>query len=90
VAAQRQGQHAARVILGLADAFRDTPFFWSTHYDTTINYVGHAEAFDAAEIEGSIADASATVRLKNRGVVLAAATLGRDLESLTIEVGFEA
>jgi NADPH-dependent 2,4-dienoyl-CoA reductase/sulfur reductase-like enzyme len=68
VAAQRQGQHAARVVLGLADGFRDTPFFWSTHYHTTINYVGHAEAFDTAEIEGSIADGSATVWLKNRGL----------------------
>jgi NADPH-dependent 2,4-dienoyl-CoA reductase/sulfur reductase-like enzyme/nitrite reductase/ring-hydroxylating ferredoxin subunit len=90
VAAERQGQHAARVVLGLADAFHDTPFFWSAHYDTTINYVGHAESFDIAEIEGSIADGSATVRLKNRGLLLAAATLGRDLESLKIEVGLEA
>lgn len=90
VAAERQGQHAARVILGLADAFLDTPFFWSAHYDTTINYVGHAEQFDTAEIEGSITDGSATVRLKNRGRLLAAATLGRDLASLEIEVGMEA
>jgi len=85
VAAERQGQHAARVILGLADAFEDTPFFWSAHYDTTINYVGHAETFDA-EVEGSIADASATVRLRSEGRLLAAATLGRDLDSLRLEV----
>ena len=51
VAAERQGQHAARVVLGRADAFRDTPFFWSAHYDTTINYVGHAGRFDTAEID---------------------------------------
>jgi NADPH-dependent 2,4-dienoyl-CoA reductase/sulfur reductase-like enzyme/nitrite reductase/ring-hydroxylating ferredoxin subunit len=90
VAAQRQGQHAARVVLGMADAFRDTPFFWSAHYGTTINYVGHAEAFDTTEIEGSLADHSAMVRLKNRGRLLAVATLGRDLDSLKLEVGFEA
>ena len=90
VAAERQGQHAARVVLGQADTFRDTPFFWSAHYDTTINYVGHAERFDTAEIEGSIADGSATVRLKTRGLVLAAATLGRDLESLRIGLALEA
>ena len=90
VAAQRQGQHAARVVLGLADAFRETPFFWSAHYGTTINYVGHAETFDTAEIEGSIAGGSATVRFKNRGRLLAAATLGRDLESLDLEIGFDA
>jgi NADPH-dependent 2,4-dienoyl-CoA reductase/sulfur reductase-like enzyme/nitrite reductase/ring-hydroxylating ferredoxin subunit len=90
VAAERQGQHAARVVLGLADTFRDTPFFWSAHYDTTINYVGHAESFDTAEVEGSIADGSATVRLESRGVLLAAATLGRDLASLRIGLDFEA
>jgi NADPH-dependent 2,4-dienoyl-CoA reductase/sulfur reductase-like enzyme/nitrite reductase/ring-hydroxylating ferredoxin subunit len=90
VAAERQGQHAARVLLGMADTFRETPFFWSAHFDTTINYVGHAQAFDAADVEGAIADGSATVRLKDKGRLLAAATLGRDLESLRIEVAFEA
>jgi apoptosis-inducing factor 3 len=89
VAAQRHGQHVARVVLGLADTFRDTPFFWSAHYETTINYVGHAKAFDTVDIEGSIADGRATVRLKNRGLLFAAATLGRDLDSLKLEVDFE-
>ena len=89
VAAQRQGQHVARVLLGQADRFDQTPFFWSAHYDATINYVGHAETFDAAEVEGSVDHQDATVRLTAGGRVLAAATLGRDLESLEIEVGFE-
>ena len=89
VAAERQGQHAARVILGLADAFQDTPFFWSAHHDTTINYVGHAEQFDAAEVEGAIADGSVTVRLKSASRLMAAATLGRDLDSLRLEVELE-
>jgi len=90
VAAERQGQHAARVLLGLADAFRETPFFWSAHHDVTINYVGHAEQFDAAEVEGAIADRDATVRLTQGGRLLAAATLGRDLETLRLEAGLEA
>lgn len=89
VAAQRQGQHVARVLLGQADRFDQTPFFWSAHYDTTINYVGHAEQFDAAELDGSIDAAAATVRFTAEGRVLAAATLGRDLEALRIEQGFE-
>ena len=89
VAAERQGQHAARVVLGRADAFRDTPFFWSAHYDTTINYVGHAEGFDTAPVEGRIADGDATVHFERGGRLLAAATLGRDLESLRIGAGLE-
>jgi hypothetical protein len=72
----------ARVVLGPADTFRDTPFFWSwsAHYETTINYVGHAEAFDTVDVEGNVADGRATVRLKKRGLLFAAATLGRDLD----------
>jgi NADPH-dependent 2,4-dienoyl-CoA reductase/sulfur reductase-like enzyme len=90
VAAERQGQHAARVLLGMADAYREAPFFWSAHYDATINYVGHAEAFDAADIDGVIADRDATVRFMQQGRLRAAATLGRDLDSLRIEVGLKA
>ena len=90
VAAERQGQHVARVLLGRAEAFTDLPFFWSAHHDVTINYVGHAGAFDTAAVEGSIAAADATVRYSKGGRMLAAATLGRDLESLRLEVAMEA
>lgn len=88
-AAERQGQHVARVLLGQAGDFTETPFFWSAHYDTTVSYVGHAESFDTAEVEGDIAAGDATVRLKRRGDLLAVATLGRDIESLKAELAFE-
>ncbi len=90
VAAERQGQHVARVLLGQAGDFTETPFFWSAHYDTTVNYVGHAESFDAAEVEGDIAAGDAIVRLRRGGDLLAVATLGRDIESLKAELAFEA
>jgi NADPH-dependent 2,4-dienoyl-CoA reductase/sulfur reductase-like enzyme len=89
VAAQRQGQHVARVLLGQAEAFTETPFFWSAHYEDTINYVGHAETYDAVLVEGAPKDRDATVRFENHGRLLAAATIGRDLESLRIELALE-
>ena len=46
VVAERQGQAAARSMLGIGGAFRDTPFFWSQHYDVTIAYVGYAPSWD--------------------------------------------
>jgi NADPH-dependent 2,4-dienoyl-CoA reductase/sulfur reductase-like enzyme/nitrite reductase/ring-hydroxylating ferredoxin subunit len=88
-AAERQGQHVAKVILGEADAFADLPFFWSAHYDEAIHYVGHAQSFDKEQVDGDIGAYDATVRYRSGGRLLAAATLGRDLEALKIELEME-
>lgn len=84
VVAERQGQVAALNMLGEATELTDAPFFWSQHYDQAIRYVGHAQAWDAIRIDGSVKDADATLRFEAAGRLLAAATLGRDLESLEI------
>jgi NADPH-dependent 2,4-dienoyl-CoA reductase/sulfur reductase-like enzyme/nitrite reductase/ring-hydroxylating ferredoxin subunit len=89
VVAQRQGQAAARSILGDGDRFNAVPFFWSQHYDVPINYVGHAERWDGIEVDGSIAARDCTVRFKRAGRVQAVATIYRDRESLEAEVQME-
>jgi NADPH-dependent 2,4-dienoyl-CoA reductase/sulfur reductase-like enzyme/nitrite reductase/ring-hydroxylating ferredoxin subunit len=90
VHAERQGQHAARVLMGEDRPFTDPPFFWSAHYDSTIRYVGHAESFDAPQLDGSLRAESAIVRYAKDGRLLAVATLGRDVESLEAGAGLEA
>ena len=89
VVAERQGQTAARNMLGQREAFDAVPFFWSQHYDVPINYVGHAEKWDEIAIEGDIAARDCLLQYKSRGRVLAVASIYRDLASLQAELAME-
>jgi 3-phenylpropionate/trans-cinnamate dioxygenase ferredoxin reductase subunit len=89
VVAQRQGQTAARNMLGGRQRFDAVPFFWSQHYDTTIAYVGHAERWDRLEIHGDPPARDCTVGYWRDGRRLAVAAVGRDLDSLRAEAAFE-
>ena len=90
VVAERQGQVAARNILGQRQRFDAVPFFWSQHYDVTINYVGHAEKWDVVAIDGTLAAHDCAVTYKRGDRALAVATISRDLQSLQAERAFEA
>jgi apoptosis-inducing factor 3 len=89
VVAERQGQVAARNMLGLRERYDAVPFFWSQHYDIAINYVGHAEKWDEVEIDGGLEARDCTVTYKRNGRVLAVATIGRDRGSLEAELKME-
>jgi apoptosis-inducing factor 3 len=90
VVAERQGQVAARNILGSREKFDAVPFFWSQHYDLVINYVGHAEKWDSIEIDGSLDARDCSVVYKKGGRTLATLTISRDLQSLQAEAVMEA
>jgi apoptosis-inducing factor 3 len=90
VVAERQGQVAAANMLGSDEKFDAVPFFWSQHYDLTINYVGHAEQWDAAEVDGSFAAHDFSISFLRGGRVLAVATAARDATSLRAELTMEA
>jgi NADPH-dependent 2,4-dienoyl-CoA reductase/sulfur reductase-like enzyme/nitrite reductase/ring-hydroxylating ferredoxin subunit len=89
VVAERMGQHAARSMLGATAPFRDVPFFWSQHYDVSINYVGHAEGWDDLQVSGTPEARDCMVSYRSGGRLLAVASIFRDLDSLKAELAIE-
>src|SRR5215467_15969019 len=89
VLALRHGQTAARNMLGAREAFTQAPFFWSAHYDVSINYVGHAEKWDRADVDGDAGERDVAVRFMRGDEALAVATIFRDKESLDAETQME-
>jgi NADPH-dependent 2,4-dienoyl-CoA reductase/sulfur reductase-like enzyme len=89
VVAQRQGQAAARSILGDTARFDAVPFFWSQHYDVVIDYVGHAERWDTQDIDGDPAARDCRVSFRRGDRELAVATIFRNRASLEAEVAME-
>ena len=89
IVAERQGQVAARNILGRRERFDAVPFFWSQHYEIAINYVGHADQWDAVHIDGTLESHDCSVTYQRGERRLAVATISRDRESLQVELGME-
>ena len=89
VVAGRQGQTAARNLLGQAQRYTAVPFFWTEQYDFALAYVGHAERFDEAVIDGDLAAQDCTITYRRAGQKLAVAVVHRDLAGLHAEVELE-
>lgn len=90
VVAQRQARTAAKNMLGFRERFDAVPFFWSAHYDVTINYTGHAAGWDEIVISGSPEARDCSAEFRTAGRTLAVATIGRDRDSLAAEAAMEA
>jgi NADPH-dependent 2,4-dienoyl-CoA reductase/sulfur reductase-like enzyme len=89
VVAERQGQVAAANMLGKRRKYTAVPFFWSQHYDVTLNYVGHAEKWDSIETDGSLSERNCRLRYHAGGKTLAVVTISRDRDSLEAELAME-
>ena len=89
VVAERQGQAAARNMLGAYERFDAVPFFWTEQHDLGIAYVGHAEDWDEAIIDGDLERRDCSITYRRNGEKLAVAVIHRDLAGLKAEVEFE-
>lgn len=89
VVAERQGQIAARNMMGRRERFAAVPFFWTQHYDVSIDYVGHAADWDRIDQEGAPRSHDAAFRFRRNGRTLAVSTIFRGRESLEAELAME-
>jgi apoptosis-inducing factor 3 len=89
VVAQRQGQTAARNILGAQEPFNLPPYFWSNHFDLQIRYVGHGSGENRASVSGDLKAKDASVIFRDGDKLTAVASIGRDTENLKAELALE-
>jgi NADPH-dependent 2,4-dienoyl-CoA reductase/sulfur reductase-like enzyme/nitrite reductase/ring-hydroxylating ferredoxin subunit len=89
VAAERQGQTAARNLLGQREIFRTVPFFWTQQYEVAVNYTGHAESWDSIAVDGDVSQRNCAVSYRRGSRTIAVATISRDLQSLKAELMLE-
>jgi NADPH-dependent 2,4-dienoyl-CoA reductase/sulfur reductase-like enzyme len=89
VVAERQGQTAARNILGARERFTLPQFFWSNHFDVEIRYVGHGSGQDRTIVSGDLKARNASVIFRDGDRLTAVASVGRDLENLKAELALE-
>jgi NADPH-dependent 2,4-dienoyl-CoA reductase/sulfur reductase-like enzyme/nitrite reductase/ring-hydroxylating ferredoxin subunit len=54
--AQQQGRTAAINMLGEREAFDRVPFFWTQHFGTRFEHLGHPDQWDKVDIIGSLED----------------------------------
>jgi 3-phenylpropionate/trans-cinnamate dioxygenase ferredoxin reductase subunit len=83
--AQRQGEIAARNILGERVWFAAIPFFWTRQYDMTVSYVGHADDYTHIQVDGSPDAGDCSASFMRDDQLLAYVSIGRDRESLRRE-----
>jgi apoptosis-inducing factor 3 len=89
VVAERQGQTAARNMLGRREPFTAVPFFWTQHYDVTVDYVGHAVSWDRIDQDGDPRSRDAVFRFRKNGRTLAVSTIFRGRDSLEAELAMQ-
>jgi 3-phenylpropionate/trans-cinnamate dioxygenase ferredoxin reductase subunit len=76
--AQEQGEHAARTLLGRAEAYQPVPWFWSDQYDRKIQLAGRNRPDDEVRIvDGSIEERRFAAIYGRNGVIVGVLGMNR-------------
>ena len=67
--AMRQGDNAARNMLGERIGYDDIPWFWSDQYDANIQYAGHHTSYDELIVRGRLDGGSYAAFYMNGGLL---------------------
>lgn len=74
--AQQQGRIAALNILDKEIAFDRVPFFWTAHYGTRYEYLGHAQEWDDYHLLGSLQEKRFIAFYCRGGIIAAVCSAG--------------
>jgi NADPH-dependent 2,4-dienoyl-CoA reductase/sulfur reductase-like enzyme/nitrite reductase/ring-hydroxylating ferredoxin subunit len=86
VVAERQGQHAARAMLGSAAGYDEVPFFWTRQTGISLKHVGSTGAWDALAFRGDVEGGKFVAGYYRKGTLVAAAGVGLPTELTAIEL----
>jgi NADPH-dependent 2,4-dienoyl-CoA reductase/sulfur reductase-like enzyme len=78
--ALQQGRVAARNMTGKPTPFTGVPFFWTTQFDATLNYVGHTNGWDRTIVQGDVDKHDFLIFYVKNETILAVAGMNRDRE----------
>jgi apoptosis-inducing factor 3 len=76
--AMQLGRVAGHNMAGKSTPFDGVPFFWTTQFDVTLNYVGHAAGWDRTIVQGNIESKAFLVFYIKDDRVQAVAGMNRD------------
>lgn len=83
--AAQHGRLAGRNMAGDRRTYRDVPFFWTRHFGTSFQYMGHAATWDEVIYDGDPADLSFIAYFVEDDAVRAVAGAGRGREMAAIQ-----
>ncbi|MDZ7414434.1 MAG: FAD-dependent oxidoreductase [candidate division KSB1 bacterium] len=83
--AERQGQHAARAMLGNPTPYAEVPFFWTRQHGISLKYAGYGQAFDAVLYRGDVHSRRFLAGYFSGGRLVGVATMGMGEQFAAVE-----